>query len=69
MVYSAGDEKTASILIEDAEHAIERARRLRVRTDSNLARSEFLLSVVEAKSSVFLQNDLVTSGSYNNVAA
>ena len=47
MVGSSGEQKTASTLIEKADGAVERARTLRARTDSNLAWSEFLLSVAE----------------------
>lgn len=69
MVGSSGGKKTASTLIEEAGNAIERAHVLRIRTDSNLAWSEFLLNVVQKNPRRRLQNELVTGGSYNNLAA
>ena len=47
MVGPSREERTLSALIEEVDGAIERARRLRARTDSNLAWSEFLIAMQE----------------------
>lgn len=53
----AEQNQTTSILMVEAESAIERARSLRAQTVSNLAKSELLLSLAQEISCLMIRND------------